>query len=114
MVSRFRLPLDPSSTAVIYQCFRAVASSSTDILLDIQKNSDLSYVKEIRSLLTSHDPNALYVFIYCLSAVDPKLWAGTSPEVPLVLEGWEVERVMKLLECEDKLIRKQASCILAM
>ncbi len=81
--------------------------SSTDLLVEIETESGLSFIKEIRHLLTLQDPNALYVFIYCLSSVDPKLWAGTTPELPSVLEEWEVERVMKALDCEDKLIRKQ-------
>ncbi len=69
----------------------------------------ISFVKEIRHLLTANDPNALYVFICSLSSVEPKLWAGTTPEFPAVLEEWEVERIMKLLDCEDRLIRKQVS-----
>ena len=94
-------------TAVLQQCFRAVAESSTDLLVEVQTSSGLSFIKEIRHLLIIQDPNALYVFVCCLSSVDPKLWAGTTPGIPSVLEEWEVERVMKALDCEDKLIRKQ-------
>ena len=93
--------------AIVHQCFRAIAASTTDTLSDVQVKTDISLVKEIRQLLPANDPNALYVFICCLSSVDPKLWAGISPEYPAVLEEWEVERVMKLLDCDDKIIRKQ-------
>ena len=51
------------------------------------------------------------VFIHGLASIDPKLWAGTSPEIPAVLEGWEVERVMKLLDSEDRSIRQQAGTL---
>ncbi|RDX56517.1 ARM repeat-containing protein [Lentinus brumalis] len=97
----------PSAYAIIHQCFRAVAASTTDVLSDVQMKTGISFVKEIRHLLTANDPNALYVFICSLSSVEPKLWAGTTPEFPAVLEEWEVERIMKLLDCEDRLIRKQ-------
>ena len=68
-------------------------------------------MNEIRHLVTSDDHNTLYVFITCLSAIDPKLWAGTIADIPAVLEGWEVERVMELLSSEDKLIRKQVCAL---
>ncbi|KAI0723998.1 ARM repeat-containing protein [Cerioporus squamosus] len=97
----------PSGYAILQQCFRAVAASATNVLSDVQMKTGISFVKEIRHLLTTNDPNALYVFICSLSSVNPTLWAGTTPESPAVLEEWEVERVMKLLECEDRLIRKQ-------
>ena len=77
--------------------------------MEVQNSSSVSLIKEIRHLLTVKDPNALYVFICCLSSVDPKLWAGTTPDMPSVLEEWEVERVMKTLDCEDRLIRKQVN-----
>ena len=81
------------------------------MLVELHRNHGISYIREILSLLTSQDPNAIYVFICCLSSVDPLLWAGTTSEIPPVLEEWEVERVMKLLECEDKVVRKQAGIL---
>ena len=94
---------------IVQQCFRAISVSSTELLVEVQSISVVSFIKEIRHLLTVQDPNALYVFMYCLSSVDPQLWAGTTPEIPSVLEEWEVERIMKALDCEDKLIRKQVA-----
>ena len=96
-------------TVIVQQCFRAISVSSTEMLIGVQASSGISFIKEIRHLLTVQDPNALYVFMYCLSSVDPQLWAGTTPEIPSVLEEWEVERIMKALDCEDKLIRKQVA-----
>ena len=43
----------------------------------------------------------------CLGCVDPQLWAGTDPTRPAVLDEWEVEKVMKLLDSEDRLLRKK-------
>ena len=85
--------------------------SPKETLIAIQTSTGVSAVKEIRSLLTSQDYDSLYIFLCCLSSVDPDLWAGTTPEIPPVLEGWEVERIMTLLDCDDKLIRKQASIV---
>ena len=52
----------------------------------------------------------MYTFIQCLGCLDPILWAG-SDENPAVLEGWEVERVVNLLNSEDPLVQKQVSSI---
>ncbi|KAI0819517.1 ARM repeat-containing protein [Trametes gibbosa] len=96
-----------SAYMIIRECFSAASICAASMLLEAQAAAGTSFVQEIRQLLTSHDPNGLYVFIHCLSCIDPKLWAGTSPDLPAVLEEWEVERVMKLLDSEDKLVRKQ-------
>lgn len=64
-------------------------------------------MQEIRHLLTAEDPNDLYLFVACLECLEPSLWAGTAVEIPAVLEEWEVERVMKLLDSPDKAIRKK-------
>ena len=89
--------------------FRALAAAPTEHLLEVQSGNARPVIAEVRHLLTSSDPNGIYVFVCCLSSIDPKLWAGTTPDIPAVLEGWEVERVMKLLENEDSIIRKQVS-----
>ncbi|KAI0636737.1 ARM repeat-containing protein [Trametes polyzona] len=106
-IVRHYAKLGSSAYAILRQCFLAVAACPAGLLLEAQTASGTSFIQEIRQLLTSEHPNGLYVFIHCLSSVDPKLWAGTDPEIPAVLEGWEVERVMKLLDSGDKLIRKQ-------
>ncbi|KAL1696083.1 armadillo-type protein [Schizophyllum commune] len=69
----------------------------------------LSPVADIRDYLTSRDVNEQVLFLNCLDSIDPILWAGTKPDVrPLVLEEWEVERVMGFLDSPDPLIRKKA------
>lgn len=35
------------------------------------------------------------------------LWAGTSPDFPAVLDGWEVERIMEFLSSSDSAIRSK-------
>ncbi|OBZ69200.1 AP-3 complex subunit delta [Grifola frondosa] len=95
----------PPAYALLYQCFLAVTSSSLDSVLTAQAESGTSFIQEIRHFLTSKDPIEIYLFVSCLGCVDPKIWAGISPDIPAILEGWEVERVMKLLDSEDKLIR---------
>lgn len=61
----------------------------------------------IRHLLTSEDPNEQYLFLCVLESLDPRLWAGTVPEHPAVLDGWEVERIMQSLDSLDGLIRSK-------
>lgn len=53
----------------------------------------------------SEDPNERYLFLSILESLDPKLWAGIIAEVPAVLDGWEVERIMQSLDSRDGLIR---------
>jgi AP-4 complex subunit epsilon-1 len=72
--------------------------------------SRLSPVHNIRSLLTSRDLNEQFLFISCLGCLDPTLWAGTTSEAPAVLEAWEVEKVMQLLDSPDSLLRRKVSC----
>ncbi|KAG6862341.1 hypothetical protein C0995_016039 [Termitomyces sp. Mi166 len=42
----------------------------------------------------------------CVQCTDPVLWAGTSNDIPAVLDGWEVERIMQFLDLSDVLVRK--------
>ncbi|KAI0362383.1 ARM repeat-containing protein [Trametes cingulata] len=106
-ITRHYGQMGPPAYAIIRQCFSAAAACPTERVLEAQAKFSASFVQEVRQLLVSQEPNGLYLFMHCLSSIDPKLWAGTTPEVPAVLEEWEVERVMKLLDSEDKLIRKQ-------
>ncbi|KAI0647300.1 ARM repeat-containing protein [Trametes meyenii] len=106
-IVRHYIQRGPTAYAIVYQCFSAVSTCPVETLQEAQSSVGTFFIQEIRGLLGTQDPNGLYLFIYALSSVDPKLWAGTSPDIPAVLEGWEVERVMTLLDSEDKLIRKQ-------
>lgn len=69
----------------------------------------LSPVACIRHLLTSKDANDQYLFVSCLDCLSPTLWAGTLPGTIAVLDEWEVQKVMKLLDSHDRLVRKIVS-----
>ncbi|KAH9952123.1 ARM repeat-containing protein [Amylocystis lapponica] len=102
----------PSMYAPLYQCFLSVSVSSPQLLLSAQEGSGTGFVQDIRRLLTTEDPNDIYLFVACLECLEPSLWAGTTTEIPAVLEGWEVERIMKLLDSPDAGIRKKTLRIL--
>jgi len=71
-----------------------------------------SPVQSLRPYLISRDPNDVYLFLSCLQCIDPVLWGGTLPDAPAVLDGWEVERIMQLLDSPDPLIRRMTLRIL--
>ncbi|GBE82098.1 hypothetical protein SCP_0404770 [Sparassis crispa] len=111
-ILRAARPRGFSARAAIYQCFLVAANAPLESLLATQAQAGTSFVQEIQHLLTSEDVNDVYLFVVCLSHIDPALWAGTSSDIPAVLEEWEVERVMRLLESADKCIRTKTLCIL--
>ncbi|KAJ7594776.1 armadillo-type protein [Mycena floridula] len=85
-----------SDHALLHQCF---------MLLQLSPGSGpRSLVSPIRDLLTS-DVNGQYLFLSCLLQVDPVYWAGINPEIPAILEEWEVQRIMQLLDSPDPLLR---------
>ncbi|RDB25374.1 AP-4 complex subunit epsilon-1 [Hypsizygus marmoreus] len=86
--------------------FLLLSGISAQSLLPFLPPGSQSPIDHIRHLITSSDPNDVYLFLSCLECMDPVLWAGTSPDIPAVLEGWEVERIMQLLESPDTLIRR--------
>ncbi|KIK68889.1 hypothetical protein GYMLUDRAFT_152214 [Collybiopsis luxurians FD-317 M1] len=72
----------------------------------------ISPISHVRSLLTSRESNEKYLFLTCLECLNPKYWAGTTPENPAVLEQWEVEHFMKFLDSGDSMLRKKTLGIL--
>ena len=82
-----------------------LSESSEEMLSRLQ--SGHSPVHSIRHLLTTRKPNERYLFLSCLECLEPALWAGTRSDTPGVLEAWEVERVMQMLDSSDNLIRKK-------
>ncbi|KII92127.1 hypothetical protein PLICRDRAFT_122418 [Plicaturopsis crispa FD-325 SS-3] len=100
------------SQIILHDAFQLLGKIKTDPILTLQKAPRMAPVPNIRHLLTSRDPNDQLLFLSCLECLDPALWAGTRPETPAVLEEWEMERFMKLLESPDGLIRKKALRIL--
>jgi AP-4 complex subunit epsilon-1 len=71
----------------------------------------LSPVASIRQLLTSRSVNDQYIFLSCLVCLNPEMWAGTNPEIPAVLEEWEVGRVVEFLDSSDKVIRQKVQFV---
>jgi len=79
---------------------------------NVPQSTNSGSVAHIRHLLTSDNPNEQYIFLCVLESLDPRLWAGTVPEIPAVLDGWEVERIMQSLDSRDGLIRSKTLKIL--
>ncbi|TCD66013.1 hypothetical protein EIP91_001913 [Steccherinum ochraceum] len=91
-----------SLVALKYQCFLVTAAHPQQV----SATTASIFIKGVRHLLVSEDPNAIYTFVSCLHCLDPGLWAGSADNPP-VLEGWEVERIMNLLWSDDAFTRKQ-------
>lgn len=99
------------SPVVLEQCFLAAGAASIGDVLSAQSASKTSFVANIRHLLVSSDPNEIYLFLTCLCCIEPRLWAGNTPDIPAVLQGWEVERIMQLLDSSDPIIRTKVSSL---
>jgi len=89
---------------VLGDAFIPLSTVSPDALRETRLSSIT--VTSIRHFLSSSDPNDLYLFVSCLSCLDPSIWAGTHPNTTAVLDEWEVQGIMKLLDSPDGLIRK--------
>lgn len=96
-------------TAILLGSFKLISKILPQAFISTK---NLHPVQFLRPFLTSIDPNDRYLFLACLECVDPVIWAGIAPEWPAVLEGWEVERVMQLLDSSDSLMRKKVICVL--
>ncbi|KAG1881413.1 armadillo-type protein [Suillus tomentosus] len=96
----------PPVRVLLREAFLVLSSVSTEVIQECQMQQSLSPVACIRRLLTSKDPNDQYLFVSCLDCLSPTLWAGTLPGTIAVLDEWEVQEVMKLLDSHDRLVRK--------
>ncbi|KAK0212386.1 armadillo-type protein [Desarmillaria ectypa] len=105
-----------ASTSKDYGLLREAALLLGEIrneaFLNVAMSSRRAPVESIREILVSREPNEQYLFLSCLECVDPMWWAGITPECPAVLEEWEVERFMQLLDSADPLIRRKTVKIL--
>ena len=90
--------------AVLRDAFMLLSTISPEALRETRLSSIA--VTSIRHFLSSRDPNDLYLFVSCLSCLDPGIWAGTHPSTVAILDEWEVQGVMRLLDSPDGLIRK--------
>jgi AP-4 complex subunit epsilon-1 len=90
-------------TALLYDCFSVFRNTPTDILIPFTVSNG-SPISHIRHLL-SNDPSEQHLFLSCLACVPPAIWAGTTQDVPAILEAWEVDRMMQLLSAPDPALR---------
>jgi AP-4 complex subunit epsilon-1 len=97
--------------AVLRGAFLLFSTVSPDLLISSATSGLGSPVEYLRPLLTSGNSNDQYLFLACLDCVDPAAWSGIAPDIPTVLEAWEVERVIHLLESPDPLIRRTVSVL---
>ncbi|KAG2368350.1 armadillo-type protein [Suillus spraguei] len=96
----------PPVQVLLREAFLVLSSVSAEAIQECQMQQSLSPVACIRYLLTSRDVNDRYLFVSCLDCLSPTLWAGTLPGTTAVLDEWEVQEVMKLLDSHDRLVRK--------
>jgi AP-4 complex subunit epsilon-1 len=96
------------ASALLLGSFRVLAAIPE---ADLPPTADLagrrSPAHALRPLLASDAPNDHYLFLSCLSLLLPRLWSGIDPELPPVLDGSEVGRVMTFLDARDGLIRRK-------
>ncbi|KAJ4493938.1 armadillo-type protein [Lentinula edodes] len=98
--------------ALIRSAFLYLVPLHAELLPASSTSVPVSPVAYVRSLLTSREPNQQYLFLTCLECLDPQSWAGITPEIPAVLEQWEVEHIMKFLDHHDSVLRKKTIVIL--
>ncbi|KAG1760911.1 armadillo-type protein [Suillus occidentalis] len=96
----------PVQVVLLREAFLLLSSVSAETIHECQMQQSLSPVACIRHLLTSKDVNDQYLFVSCLDCLSPTHWAGTLPGTIAVLDEWEVQKVMKLLDSHDRLVRK--------
>ncbi|KAF7782424.1 hypothetical protein Agabi119p4_1800 [Agaricus bisporus var. burnettii] len=93
--------------------YRLFEKFDAPTLYSVEEQTHTSLVGTIRNYLTAQTPNEKYIFLSCIGSVDPNLWAGRSNDMPAILEGWEVEKIMQLLDSNDDLIRKKTLRLLS-
>ncbi|KAG2148535.1 armadillo-type protein [Suillus cothurnatus] len=96
----------PPMRVMLREAFLVLSSVPAEVIRECQTQQSLSPVACIRHLLTSKDINDQYLFVSCLNCLSPTLWAGTLPGTIPILDEWEVQEVMKLLDSHDRLVRK--------
>ncbi|EKM80809.1 hypothetical protein AGABI1DRAFT_37340 [Agaricus bisporus var. burnettii JB137-S8] len=100
-------------TVTMLGLYRLFEKFDAPTLYSVEEQTHTSLVGTIRNYLTAQTPNEKYIFLSCIGSVDPNLWAGRSNDMPAILEGWEVEKIMQLLDSNDDLIRKKTLRLLS-
>ncbi|KAI6032934.1 armadillo-type protein [Pisolithus orientalis] len=93
-------------TQALLDAFALLSTIPSDVITEYQAKLSYSPAAGIRHLLKSSNANEQYIFISCLSFLDPSSWAGDRPGNPAVFDEWEVQEIIKLLNSHDNLIRK--------
>ncbi|KAH8814730.1 armadillo-type protein [Flagelloscypha sp. PMI_526] len=97
---------------LIRQVFLSLQTLDRQIIWDNVVAGVLTPVQDIRLLLRSNKWNHRYLFLTCLESLDPAFWAGTTEEIPAVLEEEEVGAAMRLLDSKDHSIRIKTLLVL--
>ncbi|EAU91314.2 hypothetical protein CC1G_07349 [Coprinopsis cinerea okayama7 len=99
--------------ALVLGLCRLLSQQTPFSLIEAEKKCGMSLVRGLQDYLTSHNLNDQYVYLACLLGLDPDVWAGTSPDHPIVLEPWEVEKIMQYLDSPDTLLRRMTITLIA-
>lgn len=100
-----KLPLSPCA-ALLLQVTKAITVAAIP-----PDNSPVSPITCVRHLVGSTIPNDKYLLLCLLETADPRLWAGTDPQIPAVLDAFEVEIIMQQLDSPDSLIRAKVRSV---
>jgi len=87
-------------TALLLQATKAITAAAIP-----PDNSSVSPIAYVRHLVGSTSPNDIHLLLCLLETAEPRLWAGTDPQIPAVLDAFEVELIMQQLDSSDSLIR---------
>lgn len=92
------------SADLLREAFMLLSTVSPEALREYRSSS--SAIISIRHFLSSGHPNDVYLFVSCLSCLDPSIWTGAHLNTVAVLDEREVHGIMRLLDSPDGLIRK--------
>jgi AP-4 complex subunit epsilon-1 len=99
-ISLGREPLLSPGIALLLQVTKAITAAAMP-----SDNSSVSPITYVRHLVGSTSPNDKYLLLCLLETAEPRLWAGTDPQIPAVLDAFEVELIMQQLDSPDSLVR---------
>ncbi|KIY63566.1 ARM repeat-containing protein [Cylindrobasidium torrendii FP15055 ss-10] len=112
LVKIVRISLLNKQYSVLGEAFSLLSSLPSDRLLTLPLASRRAPVENILPLLRSKDPNERYIFAMCVGCIDPKWWAGTSPDIPAVFGEHDVQQFMRMLESPDPILRAKTMNVL--
>jgi AP-4 complex subunit epsilon-1 len=93
--------------ALLFQVIKALTAAAIP-----SENTSISPIAHVRHLAGSTSPNDKYLLLCLLETAEPRLWAGTDPQIPALLDAFEVELIMQQLDSPDSLIRKKVRSLI--